>query len=185
MARRHRCRDLAHAALWQIPAGGTNAPTRLQQCVGRPRLIPLWGEAGRSLRLVGRRPSCIRSGISCAPCREVPWRRPPSSIRARPRSAASRPSFPRVPFGGGSRGSRRRRRGGLRERRAHQEQGCEYGRGRAGRYRDHGRHLGCNNSATSRCDHEPWMNEAGPAVIRDYYILPNHPPLRCHVAPLR
>ena len=28
----HRCGDLAHAALWQIPARGTNAPTQLQQC---------------------------------------------------------------------------------------------------------------------------------------------------------
>ena len=28
--------------------------------------------------------SCIRNGISCAPCREAPWRRLPLSIRARP-----------------------------------------------------------------------------------------------------
>jgi hypothetical protein len=28
----HRCKNLAHAALWQIRSPGTNAPTQLQQC---------------------------------------------------------------------------------------------------------------------------------------------------------
>src|SRR5882672_10514790 len=43
----------------------------------------------------------------------------------------------------------------------------------------------CRKGATSRCDAEPWMNETGRAVVRDYYILPNHPSFRCHAPSLR
>ena len=107
----HRCGDLAHAALWQIREPGTNAPARCSNA------RPSSAQAARSVRRHGPRqarrcgreveaasstsawprrplrPSCIRSGISCAPCHAGPWRRLPSSIRARPRSRLLRLLF--------------------------------------------------------------------------------------------
>ena len=107
-----RCGDQAHAALWQIRHARTNAPRdcsnagvtpalarRRHQTFGKAPARPLAQEALRRVTSpCRRRPSCTRSGISCAPCREVPWRRLPSSIRARRRCAASRPSFPPAPW---------------------------------------------------------------------------------------
>src|SRR6267142_5631312 len=73
---------------------------------------------------------------------------------------------------------------GLRERGAYQEQGRDGGRGRAGRYCHHGKHLGLKRSATSRWNAEPPMNAAAQAVVWRHYISLNHRALRCHTPSL-
>ena len=88
----HRCGDQGHAALWQIRTARTNAP---RDCSNAPQPtadgrspLPRQGRiteiAVAQLRLVGRGLLAFANGISCVPCRAVPWRRLPSSIRARP-----------------------------------------------------------------------------------------------------
>ena len=119
-------------------------------------------EKGSGSKITSSRPqsSCNRSGISCVPCRAVPWRRLPWSIPAKLRCE------PRLLLhfgGGGGRGCGRR--GGLRERGAHQKQGGNGGRGHAGRQGHHREHLRLKRRARSARDAEPRMNEAASSAI--------------------
>ncbi len=73
-----------------------------RQRAKRPTAIMAAGRfCGNKASLLWQRPSrssCIRSGISCAPCREVPSRRPVLNIPARWRFAVFRPSFRQAPI---------------------------------------------------------------------------------------
>ena len=157
---------------------GTNAPARCSNALRLPAGGRGQGDEGR--RLLGSQvASALRRAlpvflhsdrISCAPCRAGPWRRPPWSIRARRRCAASRPSFPRAPLavrlgvglGAGAAvcakaepisSSDAKAVAATREEIVIME------------------HLGLKRRATSRRDAEPPMNEARRTCAGDHYIL--------------